>query len=140
MEKLEEKTIFSPEKDAKSILSNRFGENRGSMFSYLSYDSLSEKETETQSLTDNNNQFQQIVDQFFYTTPLQSIITKFCNNQITDYIFHTKIYLEYDEENAFIFIFKNSLVFTHIFDEKSKVTENPIIYIVKFQQVNLNSK
>lgn len=135
MKKLEEKVTFSAEKEVMSYCSTNLKDKRGSLSSSISFDMINEKEIDLESHNENNNQFYLIPDQFFYKTPLQSIITKFCNNQITDYIFHTKIYLEYDEENAFIFIFKNSLVFTHIFDEKSNVTENPIIYIVKFHQV-----
>jgi hypothetical protein len=138
MEKLEEKKTLSSEKEIISFSNKRVSNYRGSVLSFASIDIVSEKDFDAQSKNEDNNEFHQIANQFLYKTPLQSIITKFCNNKITDYIFHTKIYLEYDEENAFIFIFKNSLVFTHIFDEKSNITENPIIYIVKFQQVNMS--
>ncbi len=71
-----------------------------------------------------------------FQTPIQQIIIKFCDNSVEDYIFHTRIFLEYDEEDAFIFIFNNSLVFTRLFDENSKTTiPNPIIYIIKLQQI-----
>jgi hypothetical protein len=92
---------------------------------------------------------------FIFKTPIQQILKRFCDNNINDYIFHTKIFLEYDDENAFIFIFKNSIVFTHlslddsmsispISPSKENITNNeknqtanpnPIIYIIKFSHV-----
>ncbi len=136
MEKLDGKKTFSS--DVESIqMSYTYQANSDtkSRISFVSVASERVKDFELDQESESSRPLMQVVDQFISKTPLQSIITKFCNNRIQDYIFHTKIYLEYDEESAFIFIFKNSLVFTHIFDEKSNVTENPIIYIVKFQQV-----
>lgn len=67
-------------------------------------------------------------------TPIQVILSKYCDNSISEYIFHTRILLEYDEEEAFVFVFKGSLVFTHLFEEHDLKT-NPIIYIIKYQQI-----
>ncbi len=106
----------------KSKNSVRKQQPRGSLFSFFEM---------KESLVDTTNQEDK---RFYFDSPIQSILTKFCENSINDYVFHTKIYLEYDEENAFVFIFSNSLVFTHIFDEKT-VYDNPILYIIKFQQV-----
>ncbi len=76
------------------------------------------------------------IDESQFKTPIQIILNKFCENSISEYIFHTRIFLEYDEEDAFIFIFKSSLVFTHLFDDKeAELKTNPIIYIIKFQQI-----
>src|SRR5690349_20593886 len=73
---------------------------------------------------------------FEINTPIQMILSKFCDNNLNEYIFHTRIYLEYDEEEAFVFVFKSSLVFTHLFDEKEhELKVNPIIYIIKYQQI-----
>ena len=129
MEKLEEKKTLQSKTDIATAPDAPRSEARGSLLSFFSVGSESDTQDEI------SKPLQQLVSKFFFQSPLQSIITKFCNNTINDYVFHTKIYLEYDEENAFIFIFKNSLVFTRLFDEKHNVTENPIIYIVKFQQV-----
>jgi len=136
MEKLDGKKTLSSDFDSIQM-SKTFQANSDikSQISFASVASERVKDFEFDQQSEGSRPLMQVVDQFMSKTPLQSIITKFCNNKIQDYIFHTKIYLEYDEESAFIFIFKNSLVFTHIFDEKSNVTENPIIYIVKFQQV-----
>jgi hypothetical protein len=136
MEKLEENKTSSSDIDSiQHSYKYLTTSDTKSRLSFFSVGSETVREFEFDQLSENNKPFLQMVDKFMYKTPLQLIITKFCNNNIQDYIFHTKIYLEYDEESAFIFIFKNSLVFTHIFDEKSSVSENPIIYIVKFQQV-----
>jgi hypothetical protein len=87
-------------------------------------------------IQDENNSDKQDNIETTFKTPIQLILNKFCDNNINDYIFHTRIFLEYDEEDAFIFIFKNSLVFTHLFDEnETELKSNPIIYIIKFQQI-----
>ena len=71
-----------------------------------------------------------------FNTPIQVILCKYCENNINEYIFHTRVLLEYDEAEAFVFLLQNSLVFTHLFDEKdTELKINPIIYIIKFQQI-----
>jgi hypothetical protein len=129
MDKLEKKKSFHSEKKNSIASTPSKNENRSRLFSNFSM------ESETDSQNEMSKPLQELVSKILFPSPLQSLITKFCNNSINNYVFHTKLYLEYDDENAFIFIFKNSLVFTHLFDEKSNVTENPIIYIVKYQQV-----
>jgi hypothetical protein len=75
---------------------------------------------------------------FFLQAPLQLIINKFCENNMQDFLFHTKVYLDYDKSDAYIFIFKTNLIFTRLFDEKSKeLNENPIIYTINFKQVSM---
>jgi hypothetical protein len=111
---------------------------RHSLLSFISFEDRRESEDAPDEQEMGNRSYQVVVNRFFYTTPTQSILNKFCDNSINDYIFHTKIFLEYDDENAFIFVFKNSLVFTHLFDEnKDTLVDNPIIYIIKFQQVKI---
>lgn len=77
-----------------------------------------------------------ISDNIQNKTPILTFLHKYCENSIKDYIFHTRVVLEYDEEEAFVFIFKNSIVFTHMYEDKqSTQNKNPIIYIIKFQQL-----
>ena len=132
MDKLEQKKSFHSVNKNSTTSNQSKNENRSRLFSNFSM------ESETDSQNEMSKPLQELVSKILFPSPLQTLITKFCNNSINNYVFHTKLYLEYDDENAFIFIFKNSLVFTHLFDEKSNVTENPIIYIVKYQQVSKN--
>ena len=132
MDKLESKKSFHSESKNSTTSSQKKNENRSRLFSNFSIESESDSQNEM------SKPLQELVSKILFPSPLQSIITKFCNNSINNYVFHTKLYLDYDDENAFIFIFKNSLVFTHLFDEKSNLTENPIIYIIKYQQVRTN--
>lgn len=101
-------------------------------------DYLHKQNTQTSNTSDDRKSSYEFKPQTQYltSTPIQLIITSYCDNKLNDYIFHTKLFLEYDEENAFIFIFKNGLIFTKVYDEKSETpTENPIIYSIKFMQV-----
>ena len=94
-----------------------------------------ERESYLKLLADDYNT-NNIYTRFNFKTPIQTILKKFCDNKIDEYIFHTRIYLEYDEEEAFVFVFKSSLVFTHVFEEnENEQMANPIIYIIKFQQI-----
>ncbi len=69
-------------------------------------------------------------------TPILTILHKFCENNVRDYIFHTRVMLEYDEEEAFVFLFKNSIIFTHLYEDKeANNMTNPVIYMIKFQQL-----
>ena len=71
-----------------------------------------------------------------YKTRIKSFLNKYCDNTIGDFIFRTKIFLEYDEDHAFIFILSNCLIFTHLFDDnETEFKSNPILYIIKFQQI-----
>ena len=67
-------------------------------------------------------------------TPIE-LTLKLCGKEIKNYIFHTKIYLEYDEDDAFIFILKDDVIFTYLFDEESNIDEKLILYIVSFEKV-----
>jgi hypothetical protein len=98
----------------------------------------SETSTRISVLTTNMNFCEEnlISDQSSTKTPILTILNKFCANNVRDYVFHTRVVLEYDEEEAFVFLFKNSIVFTHLYDDKeSEINKNPIIYIIKFQQL-----
>ena len=98
----------------------------------------SEQETRVSYLSTNVTFCEEnfISDNIQTKTPILTLLHQYCENSINDYIFHTRVLLEYDEEEAYVFIFKNSIVFTHMYDDK-QITQNknPIIYIIKFQQL-----
>ena len=71
-------------------------------------------------------------------TPIE-LVLKLCGIEIQDYIFHTKIFLEYDEDEGFIFILKNNVIFTYLFDEESEIDEKVILYIISLEKVNTNN-
>jgi hypothetical protein len=104
--------------DKQSYLPTEHSTHRGSYLSYIDESDFAEE------------------SYCYNRTPIQMILSKFCDHSISDYIFHTRIALEYDDEEAFVFVFKGALVFTHLFDEKEHdLKTNPTIYIIKFQQI-----
>lgn len=67
--------------------------------------------------------------------PIFTLITKFFDEQIENFIHYTKTYLEYENCEAFIFIFKSGIYITKIFDESSPITITPLKYKVKYKQI-----
>jgi len=77
-------------------------------------------------------------------TPIRDIFKDIVNIPIDDYVFHTKVFLEYDEDQAFIFITKQMIFFTQIFlDDKGNLKENTqvndklILFKVDYKKVRL---
>lgn len=75
--------------------------------------------------------------QLKYPTPTQHILKMLSENE-DEYIYHTQLFLEYDNENAFIFILKKCIVFTHLLPEDISslgCESDLILYIIKFSQI-----
>lgn len=77
-------------------------------------------------------------------TPIRDIFNNIVNIPIDDYVFHTKVFLEYDEDQAYIFITKQIIFFSQIFlDEKGNLKENIqlndklIFFKIDYKKVNL---
>ena len=80
-------------------------------------------------------------------TPIRDIFSKIVNIPIEDYVFHTKVFLEYDQDRAFIFITKKVLFFTLLFldesdnlKEKMQINEKLILFKIDYKKVKVNSK
>jgi len=90
---------------------------------------------------DKDHQLKVLVDlqkaELANKTPIQVIVENYSDTGKDNYIFHTRVILDYDEEEAFIFVLKNCLVFTHIFNEKNTELKTipAIYYVIKFQQI-----
>jgi hypothetical protein len=72
---------------------------------------------------------------FFSKTPIELLLNKFLNLNISEYIYHTKTYLEYDEEEVFVFILQKSIIFTRLFEDDD--TNFEILYNISYSQVNI---
>ena len=52
---------------------------------------------------------------------------------MNDYLTHTKVFLEYDNEEAFIFVTRNLLLFTNIITNKNN--KERIMYVITYDKV-----
>jgi hypothetical protein len=76
---------------------------------------------------------------FISKTPIELLFNKFLGISINEYIYHTKAYLEYDEEEVFVFILRGFVIFTHLFeDDETELDSNIIIYNISYNQVKNN--
>jgi hypothetical protein len=78
---------------------------------------------------------------FLSKTPIEFLFSKILNLSISEYIYHTKAYLEYDEEEVFVFILHGFVIFTQAFeDNETQFDTNIVIYKISYNQVlyNLN--
>lgn len=104
---------------------NKFSLQKGSSLGLIKFDNP-------------QNQMQFLIN----LTPVREIFNKILNISIEEYIFHTKVFLEYDEDQAFIFITKQTLFFTYIFlDEKDnlksykEITDKIILFRIDYKKV-----
>lgn len=98
--------------------------------------------TSINSINNNNNSLSStdnldIYMPFRKPTMLFSIITKYLDESIDNYIHHNLSILEYDEQDIFIFIFKTNIYITKFIDDNCTEIplESPVIYKIKFLQI-----
>lgn len=72
---------------------------------------------------------------FINCPPIIGVMQAYFPESFSHFIYHTKVILENDKENYLIFVFENSLIFTHYFEDSSTVQSNPILYRIKFQDI-----
>jgi len=69
-------------------------------------------------------------------TPLEYVINTYTDFTMEEYIFHSKIFLEYDNIEAFIIILKESILLSYVLEEEiNKIISNPIIIKIEFAQI-----
>ena len=67
---------------------------------------------------------------------LEYVINTYTNYCIDDYLIHSKIFLEYDNSEAFIILLKECILLSfEILEEKKIIVDNPIISIILFTQL-----
>lgn len=81
------------------------------------------------------NNEENIVLDLVQNTPLHVILSDLLNLNPDDYIHHSKTFLMYDEEEAYIFLFTTYVIFTHIFTDETAQSKNPIIYSISMGEV-----
>jgi hypothetical protein len=70
-----------------------------------------------------------------YFTNIEKVL-KLENIKLSDHLLHTKIYLEYDEEEAFIFLTQNQVLFTNVIEQHTE----KIMYVITFDKVEQFNK
>lgn len=102
---------------------------RGSIskiFSLLTINGSSKKSIKDQTIKINNSK-----------TALEHVINTYSEYSIDDYLIHSKIFLEYDNTEAFLIILKQGILLSYVLeDEINKVDNNPIIAKILFSQIN----
>ncbi len=94
-------------------------------FSRLSIHPFSSSKTRDGKLKENKS-----------NTSLEHVLNTYTEYTIEDYIIHTKIFLEYDNIDAFIIILKESIIFSYVLEEEiKKINNNPIITSIQFTQI-----
>ena len=69
-------------------------------------------------------------------TALEHVLNKYTEYSIDDYVIHSKIFLEYDNTEAFVIILKECVLFSYVLeDEIKKIQNNPIIIKILFTQI-----
>jgi len=69
-------------------------------------------------------------------TALEHVLNTYTEFSIEDYLIHSKIYLEYDNTEAFIIILKQGLLFSYVLEEElNKISNSPIIIKILFTQI-----
>lgn len=69
-------------------------------------------------------------------TALEHVLNTYTDFAIEDYLIHSKIFLEYDNIEAYIIILKESILFSYVLEEEiKKIKTNPIITKIQFSQI-----
>lgn len=69
--------------------------------------------------------------------PIFSLIHKYMDENLDNYIHHTKTFLEYEEKEALIFLFKSKIIISQPLNEDSIQipSTNPTIYSISHMQI-----
>lgn len=117
--------------------SNTQNHNHNTLLSFYSTSSSNKNAVTITTSSDAPTNKQDIYIAFKKPPLIFSLITKYLDENIDNYIHHNLTTLEYDEQDVYVFIFKTNLYITKFVDDNNDnlPTESPLLYKITYLQI-----